>query len=229
MTFLLVLSITIALGYSIPISNSPAFEDDATDLVSASVGPSAPTTLWESMRRHACEMLTHYLIVVGARFNVRFKNEVQKKLITSASSQWGKQGPFTWIPTKPSLHELDSEDDGLATAISHYEHHRPDYSNRRRRRDHQLPPNIRRSVQLRDAPDAETARRWLATKVTDSAVGVFDLYSKYSTTQMASLTITRPTGETLVQDNRIPSGGLDSIAHEENADEWVQPGRNMLV
>lgn len=99
--FLLVVAITLALGYTAqgqgpgrPIDQ--ACSDDTIPEMDTS---SNPLLLWEAMRKHVCEMLSHHLILIASKLNIKFEHSFQRTLITSALSQWDKRGRFIWLET----------------------------------------------------------------------------------------------------------------------------------
>ncbi|KAK3324904.1 hypothetical protein B0H66DRAFT_528958 [Apodospora peruviana] len=91
--FLVLVSITLAIGYSTQICSSPLFKLHSEEV---HLGRSTNLTLWEVMRQHVCEMLSHYIILVASKLQVRFRHAFQRELIISATARWGKKATFTW-------------------------------------------------------------------------------------------------------------------------------------
>jgi hypothetical protein len=98
--FLSILSFLLGTGYirelkglrsstlfnATQISNKPSM---------ASKSPfGSPESLWILMSKHVCEMLAHYLIIIGCKLGVPFRCEAQERMIVQAAIQWARSGAF---------------------------------------------------------------------------------------------------------------------------------------
>ncbi len=104
-TFLVIVAVTLSVGYTAKLSDSPPLPD--AGLTSR---PTTPLTLWEAMRHHICEMLSHHMILIASRLQFKFQHEFQKTLITSALNKWDKEGRFTWVEFESGSPESASPD-----------------------------------------------------------------------------------------------------------------------
>ena len=104
-TFLVIVAITLSVGYTTQRSDSPPLPD-----AGLTPRPTTPLTLWEAMRHHICEMLSHHMILIASRLQFKFQHEFQKTLITSALNKWDKEGRFTWVEFESALPESASPD-----------------------------------------------------------------------------------------------------------------------
>ena len=107
-TFLVIVAITLSVGYTTQLSESPLPDEALTPRLTT------PMPLWEAMRHHICEMLSHHMILIASKLQFKFQHEFQKTLITSALNKWDKQGRFTWVEFESASPEPASPDPALS-------------------------------------------------------------------------------------------------------------------
>ncbi|RSM12584.1 hypothetical protein CEP52_002288 [Fusarium oligoseptatum] len=94
--FLVLFGTILAIGYTREHNGGQSLAADATN-----------QPLWFSMQEHLCEVLAHYLVLVGKRINVTFGSEEERRLLRRPLNRWDQKGTHSWIKRKcsPSIPE----------------------------------------------------------------------------------------------------------------------------
>ncbi len=91
MLLLIVLGISLGVGYSAHLTHSPSFP---RDLLGSQFQESP--TLWLTMKEHLCQMLAHHLIFLGSTLGIKLNTGIEQRIIDSAVNRWDKLEVNVW-------------------------------------------------------------------------------------------------------------------------------------
>ncbi len=94
--FLLIIGTILSVAYTFREHESPRFPANSDN-----EGPSPQSsTLWDAMKENLCQILSHYLLLLGSKPDLNIPAEIGMDLVNCSHSRWVQGGQYSWTTSR---------------------------------------------------------------------------------------------------------------------------------